>query len=92
MKFPSMFDQNPPYTFDNIVENRLQQKTLSKLDLDTKCVTKCQGHGRNQKLKKMTLGTKNMAPKKLSRGSLSNLCDIDAVKQDVIRTLRGGGG
>ena len=81
--FPSMFDPNPPHTFDKIVENRLQQKHSQSLTLTpkvTKCVTKCQGHSRNQKLKKMTLGTKNMAPKKLSRGSLSNWCDIESSK------------
>ena len=43
MKLPVMFDENPPHTFDKIVENRLQQKTLSKLDLEPKG----QGHSRN---------------------------------------------
>ena len=58
MKLPAMFDQNPPHTFDNIVKNSIQQKMLSKFDLDPKC----QGHSRNQKL--MTWGTKNMPPQK----------------------------
>ena len=56
MKLPTMFDQNPPHTFDKIVKKL--QKTLSKLDLDPKC----QGHSRNQKL--MTWGIKTCHPKK----------------------------
>ena len=61
MKLPAMFDQNPPHTSDKIVlkKNALQQKMLSKLDLDPKC----QGHSRNQKL--MTWGTKNVPHKKI---------------------------
>ena len=54
MKLPAMFDQNLSHKCDKIVENRLQKKTLSKLDP----LHKCQGHSRNQKT--MTLGTKNM--------------------------------
>ena len=57
LKLPAKFDQNPPHTFDKIVENRLQQKTLSKLELDPKC----HGHNRNQKTK--TLKTKTCHPK-----------------------------
>ena len=45
MMLPAMFDQNPPHTFDKIVENRLQQKMLSKLHL----YSKCQGRSRIQK-------------------------------------------
>ena len=71
MKLPTMFDQNPPHTFDKIVKKL--QKMLSKLDLDPKC----QGHSRNQKL--MTWGIKNMSPEKnFSRGSLRNWCDAHA--------------
>ena len=70
MKLPAMFD--PLHTFNKIVKNSKQQKTLSKLDLEPKC----QGHSRNQKI--MTWGTKNLPPQKnLSRGSLSNWCDTD---------------
>ena len=83
MKLPAMFDQNPPHTFDKIVKNSLQQKMLSKFDLDPKC----QGHSRNQKL--MTWGTKNMPPKKnLSRGCLSNWCDADAHTDSSITVCR----
>ena len=57
MNLPTMFDQNPPNTFDKIVKKLITtKKMLSKLDLDPKC----QGHSRNQKL--MAWGTKNMPP------------------------------
>ena len=75
MKLSAMFDQNPPHTFDKIVKKLITTKMLSTLDLDPKC----QGHSRNQKI--MTWGTKTMPPKKtLSRGSLSNQCDVDSNK------------
>ena len=45
MKRPAMFDQNPPHTFNKLGKNTLQQKTLSKLDLEPKC----QGHSSKQK-------------------------------------------
>ena len=45
MKLSDTFDENPPYTFDNIRENPFQTKTLSWLDLKSKG----QGHSKNQK-------------------------------------------
>ena len=57
MKLSTMFDQNLPHTFDKIVEKQIATKTLSKLDLESKC----QGYSRNQKT--MIWGTKNMPPK-----------------------------
>ena len=63
--------KSPKQHFDKIVENRLQQKRLSKLDLEPKC----HDHRRNQKT--MTWGTKNMEPKKFEQRSLSNWCDAD---------------
>ena len=43
MKFPAMFDQNPPHTFDKIVKKLITTKMLSKVDLGPIC----QGHSRN---------------------------------------------
>ena len=46
MKFPDMFDQNPPYTSDRIeAKFILIKNTLSRLDLEPKG----QDHGKNQK-------------------------------------------
>ena len=45
MKLFVMSDQNPPHSFDKIVEKHITTKTLSKLDLEPEC----QGHTRNQK-------------------------------------------
>ena len=69
-----MFEQNPHHTLNQIVVKHIPMKNdLNLLDLEQKC----QGHSRNQKT--MTWGTKNMpSQKNLSRGSLSNWCDIDA--------------
>ena len=58
MKLPTVFDQNPPHTFDKIVKKLITTKTLSKLDLEPKC----QFHCKNQS---MTRGTKNMPPNKI---------------------------
>ena len=56
---------------------------LSRLDLESKG----QGHSKNRK--PMPWGTKNMPPKKnLSRGSLSNWCDVDAdADADISKTI-----
>ena len=84
VKLPAKSDQNPSHTFDEIVEKQITTKMLSKLDLEPKC----QGHSRNQKT--ITWRTKNMPPKNLSRGSLSNWCQtLRTVKQYVDPTLRG---
>ena len=58
INLPVMFDQNPPHTFDKIVEKQITTKMLSKLDLEPKC----QGHHRKQKT--ITLRIKNMPPQK----------------------------
>ena len=58
MKLPVKFDQNPPHTFDKIVEKQITIKTLSKFDLELKC----QDHNRKQKT--MTWGTKTCHPKR----------------------------
>ena len=64
MKFCAMFDQNPPHTFDKIVEKHITTK-LSKLDLEPKS----QGHCRNRTT--MTMENKKNMPSKnnLSRGT-----------------------
>ena len=62
MKLPVTFDQNPPHTFDKIVEKQITTKTLSKFDLELKY----QDHNRNQKT--MTWGTKTCHQKDSEQG------------------------
>ena len=37
MKLPAMFDQNPPYTLDQIVAKQIPLKMISNLELEQKC-------------------------------------------------------
>ena len=37
MKLSAMFDQNPPYTLDQILAKQIPLKMISQLELEEKC-------------------------------------------------------